>query len=113
MRRNGSDVLTFVEPPRADPHAGWCGSLGLALVGQPPATRFTFIFRIGEAQCFYDEIKEFSCIRNSRKPFLPCIFINPLIEDIPRFMLNQQFYSFDHLCKISITAFTECHSIFL
>jgi len=36
---NGSDVLTFVEPPRADPHAGWCGSLGLALVGQPPATR--------------------------------------------------------------------------
>ena len=26
LRRNGSDVLTFVEPPRADPHAGWCGS---------------------------------------------------------------------------------------
>ena len=22
-RRNGSGVLSFVEPPRADPHAGW------------------------------------------------------------------------------------------
>lgn len=45
LRRNGSGVLTFVEPPRADPHAGWCGSSELALVGQLPATRFCkFIF---------------------------------------------------------------------
>lgn len=46
LRRNGSGVLTFVEPPRADPHAGWCGSWELTLVGQLPATRLTVYFSI-------------------------------------------------------------------